>query len=162
MLLPLAIRKTWAVLFSVGLSVAVLQPIRRHLPIDGAGAVADSFPLSHFSMFSRARPALEPGTYVIALEGDGTRHFVRYTHWATGGWNQGRAQVHRYKKGKAGGPEALCALVAASLGERTSGWQAAATEVRMVWGEYDPERWFTEDDKLPVNERTLAACPVPR
>ncbi len=158
-MLPSRIRQAYALLISLGLCVVVAQPVRRHL---GDAQVRDSFPLSTFPMFSKARPALEPATYLIALEGDGTRHFVRYTHWASGGWNQGRAQVHRYKKGRAGGPEALCELVAGSLSEVPSGWPTQAVEVQMVWGEYDVERWFVEDYQLPAAETTLARCEVPR
>ncbi|MCB9763691.1 MAG: hypothetical protein H6739_28235 [Alphaproteobacteria bacterium] len=162
MLLPLSLRKAYAIVLSAVLCLAVLSPIRRHLPYDGARAIQDSFPLSTFGMFSRARPDLEPATYVIALEADGTRHFVRYTHWATGGWNQGRAQVHRYKNGKGGGRPALCQRVAESLGKRERGWESQAVEVRMVWGQYDPERWFVENHKEPVQESILASCEVPR
>jgi hypothetical protein len=153
------LKKAYAAVTSVALCLAVASPVRRHL---GDTSARDSFPLSTYPMFSKARPELEPATYVIALEEDGTRHFVRYTHWASGGWNQGRAQVHRYKKGKAGGPQALCERVARSLSEVEGGWPTQAVEVRMVWGEYDVERWFVEDHQLPSDEKTLHACPVPR
>jgi len=153
-------RKLYAAVTAVGLCLIVLSPIRKHLPIESA--VKDSFPLSTFAMFSSQRPKHEPATYVIALEEDGTRHFVSYRHWATGGWNQGRAQVHRYKKGKGGGPDALCARVAASLAKVTRGWPTRAAEVQMVWGKYDVERWFVEDHHLPVKEKTIASCEVPR
>ena len=161
-MLPVALRKLYAVVVSVGLCLAVLHPIRRHLPIEGAKQVRDSFPLSHFSMFSKARPDTEPGTYMLALEADGTRHFVHHSHWSTGGWNTGRAQLHRHKRGKAGGPEALCERVATSLGEVQEGWPTRVVEVQMAWGRYDPERWFREGHKEPTVEKTLTSCTVPR
>ena len=150
--------RAYAWLVSIGLSLVVLWPIQRHLP-DGRW-VKDSFPISTYTMFSKQRPELEPATYMVALETDGTRHFVRYTHWASGGWNQGRAQIHRYKKGKAGGPDALCAIVSESIARSKANWARATVEVRMVRGEYDPERWFRDDHQLPVTEKLIASCPV--
>lgn len=122
----------------------------------------DSFPLSWYPMFAKARPAFERPTYVIGRSDAGAREKIDVKWWTTGGFNQGRNMLTAtVKKGPAAMGE-LCAKVAKKVADKKGKRWAAVEEVAIVSGQYDRAVFFGEGDRTPMSEKTLHACRVPR
>ncbi len=156
-MIPGRVRMLYAMFVFAAMTIAVASPfyelnkpkgVKRH----------DGFPLSHYPMFSRPRGKTESATYVLAVEADGTRHNVPYTYWTTGGWNQGRGQIHAYRNGRNGGLPALCERLVTAMQQARTGWESRVVELQIVKGTYSRERYFRDGDPLPLKEKLLLSC----
>ncbi len=135
---------------------AVLAPGLQHFGEDPR----DSFPLSTYPMFSRARPDVERALYVRALGPEPPRR-VPYGVWSTGGWTTGWRQLQRTVRA---GPEVarpFCDRMAARFAADHTGWGAEVHTLAIVHGRFELERYFAQGDKTPLDERVLLTCAVP-
>lgn len=134
---------------------ALLRPIaehRREFPMD-------SFPLSHYPMFSLKRSKRARVTYLVGIDARGKQRRLPYLCAGVGGLNQVRRQINRAVR--EGWAERLCETVAASPMLRREGAFADVVEVRIVAGEYRLADYF-KGNKAPLSERVYAACLVRR
>jgi hypothetical protein len=148
--------KTWARLLTLGLLLTILGPIYEPL----RGARGDSFPLSWYPMFSRARPALEPVTYMLGLTASGERHVVHSKHHVQGAMNRARRQLVRLAKTKKTSRE-ICEHVAERFSRRRRGTMSQVVQIWLVKGKFDLHGYFSGGNKAPVSERIRWACQVP-
>ena len=143
-------RRGGAYVVGVGLPLAVLSPI-----FSGAG---DSFPLSTYPMFSRARG--QPTLYaVVAQMSDG--HQQRLSPELVGSKEVLQAKV-LIQRSVDGGPETmaeLCRDTAARVASAAA--FGAARSVAIVRRQYDPIGYFTTGP-APIAEETLLECRVIR
>ena len=148
-------KKTVAAAILVGLVISVLLPVNEQF----RGSHGDEFPFSWYPMFSRPRPKLEPVHYVLGLSKDGTRHIIHSRYYVRGGMNQARRQLDRLAK-KRKTARATCEKAAANVARRRS--FDDLTELRVVRGYYDMEKYFSHRIKLPEREDVIWSCRVKR
>lgn len=138
-------------LVSVLAVAAVLSPLGRD-PARG-----DSFPLSTYPMFARARTSpVMTLEYLVGIDAAGSRHYIPPRLVANQEVLQARARI-RQAVGSGGAAE-LCAEVASRLGG--DGDLDAVTELRVVRGTHDAVG-FLVDESLG-QEQIVARCEVPR
>ncbi len=145
--------------FAAGLSVALLCAVLLPLKENWSAKPQDSFPLSHFPMFTDRRGETYEVTYLVGLDASGNQRKIRHTYAGTGGFNQVRRQIR--KTVRKGGAADLCQSVAARVARVKRGELAEVNQVRVVTGEYRLNAFFA-GDKTPVAEETHAVCNVER
>jgi len=134
---------------------ALLRPLAEHR----RAVPKDSFPLSHYPMFSVKRRMRARFTYLVGIDRRGERRLLPYRCAGGGGLNQVRRQINRAVR--EGWVADLCAAVAASPLLRREGALADIVEVRVVTGEYRLADYFA-GSKEPLAEVVHAAWPVRR
>lgn len=123
-----------------GLTVAALAPI---------GFAHDSFPLSTFPMFSRARPLLVTIDRVMEVDAQGERP-VPPSVVASGEVLQAKVAIARATS-RPGGAKALCSAVASRLVGRSEG-----TELLVVRDELPVPDYLEHNE--PKKRTVLARC----
>lgn len=146
-------------LLAGALLIAIASPARR-LGRDGE-EVRDSFPFSHFPMFSAPRKSHYWVTHLLGIEADGTTRPLHYSYLGTGGLNAVRRQVRRRVR-EGDGPllaEHAAALVASRnrLADRT------VRRVHVVRGRYlvDPFMRGTERAEFTTKLQVSGSADVP-
>ncbi len=117
----------------------------------------DSFPLSHYPMFSHDRQGKADMTYLIGVAADGKRQYLPYTLVGTGGMNQVRKTIAKRAKKD---PAALCQKVAKALA-RESALASTIQTVKVVRSEFGFDRFFA-GDQTPTRSTVLCSCAVKR
>lgn len=133
---------------------ALLRPIRENW----RASPKDSFPLSHYPMFSFKRAERARVSYLVGVDARGGRRPLPYLCAGEGGLNQVRRQINRAVR--EGWADGLCEAVAASPTLRLAAF-ADVVEVRIVTGEYRLTDYFG-GNTAPLAERVHAARPVRR
>lgn len=119
-------------LLTAALLTAVALPIRRlGRPEE---EVRDSFPFSHYPMFSAKRRDHYWITHLVGVEADGTTRPLHHSYLGTGGLNAVRRQVRRRVRAGAG-PE-IAEHAAALLARRDREADRAVVRVHVVRGRY--------------------------
>lgn len=137
-------------------AAALLRPLLEHRRAEPK----DSFPLSHYPMFSLKRSKRAKVTYLVGLDAGGGRHLLPYHCAGLGGLNQVRRQINRAVR--EGWVEAVCETVAASPMLRQEGPLSRVIEVRIVTGVYGLADYYSGQNTTPRTEKILAARPVVR
>lgn len=142
--------RAWAYLVSLALIGAVLWPLQQNEP-------KDSFPLSIYPMFSKARPTEASIDHVVAVATDGRQQAVPPHLVASGEVLQAKVAIsHTLERGRRGAEE-LCRKVAAALVDQPDWSWAERVEVRsdryLVLGYFSGAR-------KPVWSRVHARCPL--
>jgi hypothetical protein len=119
----------------------------------------DSFPLSHYPMFSAKRRKKVKVFYALGLDKSGGRYQLPYTFAGTGGLNQVRKQIRiAVQRGNA---EDLCRTVTKKVSRDKSGKFDRIETVKVVTGTYRLSDYFS-GDKEPFSEEVHAAMTVER
>jgi hypothetical protein len=142
-----------------GLSLLVIAALLRPLLEHRRPEPRDSFPLSHYPMFSAKRPKRARLTYLVGIDSAGQRTCLPYRCAGVGGLNQVRRQINRAVR--EGRVDDLCEAVAASSTLHQPGSLAGIVEARVVSGEYRVDDYFA-GNRTPMKETVLAARPVRR
>lgn len=142
-------RTVTAAVVLTGLLV-VLSPVRHNWTT----SPWDSFPLSHYPMFSARRRATARVVHPVGVRGDGTRTPLSYHYCGTGGFNQVRRQLRRaVTDGRA---TQVASDVASTLGRRPRRGDTDVTSVEIITGTYRYRAWFDgsrEPEKVVVHGR---------
>jgi hypothetical protein len=138
---------------ALGLTGLVLAPLRRLWQ----EAPRDSFPFSHYPMFSRARGSELEVVHLVGIGPDGSRRPLPHTLAGPGGMNQQRKQIARtVRRGKAPG---LASRVARRVARRPG--LDDLTAVEAVTSTVGLANWFAGD--MTVREQIVhARAEVPR
>jgi hypothetical protein len=147
--------KRMAALASVAMIGAVLWPIQENWRKDPR----DSFPLSHYPMFSAKRKPIETFNYLVGHDEQGKRYLVQHSFASEGGLNSVRRQINRMVKKKRA--DDVAKKVAKRLAERESGKWSKIVDVSVVTGRYHVDDYF-HGRKEPVSEKIRASCAVER
>lgn len=153
-ILPVTDRRLAAIL-SLGICSAVLAPLlqyRRNPPVD-------SFPLSHYPMFTKKRGRRARVTHLVGIDARGEHTPLPYTLAGRGGLNQVRKHLTRAVQ--AGRADRLCRSVAASVARSHDPAFADVVTVQLVTGTYRLAKYFAGETG-PVAVRVHAAHPVLR
>lgn len=134
----------WGALVSVAMLAAVASPLWHG---------RDSFPLSTFPMFSRARPAEVDIDHVVGIDAAGERRVLPPSLVMRGEVLQTKVAISRAIADKKA--RALCRAVA----ERARGGTLVRIEVRT--DRYTVARYFS-GGREPARSRVHARCEVPR
>ncbi len=119
----------------------------------------DSFPLSHYPMFSAKRRKKVQVFYAVGLDKSGGRYQLPYTYAGTGGLNQVRKQIRiAVQRGNA---EDLCRRVTARVAREKSGKFDKVETVKVVTGTYRLSDYFS-GNKEPFSEEVHATMAVER
>lgn len=137
-------------------AAALLLPLREHR----RAVPKDSFPLSHYPMFSLKRSNRAKVTYLVGLDAGSGRRLLPYGCVGLGGLNQVRRQINRAVR--EGWVEALCETAAASPLLGCQGPLSDVVEVRVVTGDYRLTDYFSGKNRGPRSENILATRPVVR
>lgn len=121
-------------LLAGALLTAVALPARNLGRGERGEEVRDSFPFSHYPMFSAKRKAHYWVTHLMGVEADGTVRPLHYSYLGTGGLNAVRRQVRR-RVGAGDGPE-LAERAAARIARRDRTGDREVLRVHMVRGRY--------------------------
>ena len=148
--------RRFAILFSVALLGLVLAPVQRHLLAEPQ----DSFPLSHYPMFSTPRPPTYWVTHFVVLDADKQRHDVSYDQVGDGGLNVVRRQLLRITKGTPDEHRNLCAKIAARLAEEGDADTQDWVELMFLWSRYRLHD-YARGKRTPERELELARCTLP-
>ncbi|MGJ7440659.1 hypothetical protein [Aquipuribacter sp. MA13-6] len=119
--------------------LVVLAPVRHNW----GRSPRDSFPLSHYPMFSARRRATARVVHPVGIRSDGTRSRLSYHYCGTGGFNQVRRQLRRaVKDGRAAQvvTDVALSVAAAARAEDTD-----VVAVEVVTGTYRYRSWFSGD-----------------
>lgn len=136
------------------IAAALLRPLAEHR----RATPRDSFPLSHYPMFSLKRSQRARVTYLVGIDDAGGRHLLPYRCAGAGGLNQVRRQINRaVREGRA---NALCDAVAASAPLQTPDAAARIVEVQIVTGAYRLDDYFSGTRRTPEMETVLASRPT--
>jgi len=142
-----------AVVVSAGVLAGVLLPL-------SWPASRDSFPLSNYPMFAHERrsPVLN-AVYAVAIDPDGSRHWVPPIALGTREVLQARALLEGTAMRGRSAVRALCESIAARLPAMDDPGLAGAALVRVVRGSHDAIAYFERGEL--GQERTLSSCRVP-
>lgn len=149
-----AAAKTLARVTSAAVAAAVLSPVLANWRTKPR----DSFPLSHYPMFSARRGATGTVTYLLGIDADGTRRSLPHTLVGPGGLNQVRRQLGRCRLPKQA--LAICDAVAGRIVLQDRSRFATLLEVRLVTGEYAFDDFFA-GRREPMAENVHAAVAIP-
>jgi hypothetical protein len=147
--------KRIAAAFSAFVIGAVLWPVTQNWRKEPK----DSFPLSHYPMFSLKRADATTVRYLVGVGARGERQLLPHTYAGTGGLNQVRRQINKVVRG--GKADSLCRTVVAKVAQEDEKRFAGVVTVQIVTGRYRLTDYFTAKRK-PVRERVNASCPVER
>lgn len=153
--------KTSALVLTLGLAALFAAPGVRHL-LPERFAASDSFPVSTFAMFSKARPPEHRMTWVRGLDAHGkSLGPVPSGAFNSSGMNQTMAFVREARTRDRERRAQICGEIAAEIVRRRSVRQVARIEI--VDAYYLAEKVFgPERDDRPERERVLVACAVER
>lgn len=145
-------------LLAGALLTAIALPAR-HLGAERE--VRDSFPFSHYPMFSARRSAHYRVAHLLGVDAAGTSRPLHYSYLGTGGLNAVRRQVRR--RVRAGDGQVLATQAAERLAARNRAEDRAITEVRVVRGRYRLEAYLRGADREQITARIelCGAAPVP-
>jgi len=149
--------KAWAILVTVGLTVAILLPIHE----DFRGPRGDSFPFSWYPMFSRPRPNPDWAHYVVGRTSTGERVIIPSHFYVKGSMNQARRQLDHLVKKNSTAHE-TCERAAKRVASSNRPDLQDVVSLRVVRGYFYMEEYFGKGNKQPVRESTYARCPVTR
>ncbi|MBC8151304.1 MAG: hypothetical protein H7Z72_00165 [Bacteroidetes bacterium] len=133
---------------------AVLWPIRENWQ----RRPTDSFPLSHYPMFSENRRGKATVTYLVGVDRRGKQHFLSYRHAGTGGFNQVRKLI---RKRSVKDPRGLCQQVAKAVARRQREPDARVDTIKIVRGRFAFKPFFA-GNQAPVRAEELCTCLVDR
>ncbi len=119
----------------------------------------DSFPLSHFPMFSAKRAKTFTGNALMGVDADGNRVLLSYRLAGHGGFNQVRRQLASKLKEKQG--DEVCQQVAANVAQSRKRSLRQIEAVQIVSAKHQVDRFFARRDSQ-LSEKVYATCPVPR
>ena len=140
---------------AVGLSLLLITlaiwPVRQNW----TAKPKDSFPLSHYPMFSKDRGGKAEMTYLLGVDGMGKRRYLPYALAGTGGMNQVRKLILKRAKKD---PVSLCQSVAKAVA-RSKDLAGSVRMVKIVESEFVFDRFFA-GDQTPENTRILCSCAV--
>lgn len=151
---PFPIRtRTGGACFAAAISTAVLAPminLWREKP-------RDSFPLSHYPMFSARRGTHVEVAYLRGVLADGGHVMLDSKLIARGGMNQERKQIARAARRDRG--QRLAEKAARTLARRDSHLDVVATEI--VVGQFLLANYFEPGPMLPEQVRLVGHQEVP-
>lgn len=151
--MPQGGERIFAYVFSIGLVLAVLWPLQRQPP-------KDSFPLSTFPMFSKARPRFADISHVVGVDGEGERRPIPPALVANGEVLQAKVTIERtIRRGRRGAMK-LCSEVAGRVAEAGDEF-ADVGKIEVRGDRYLVVGYFTSAKK-PVSSRIHARCNVRR
>lgn len=131
-----------------GMSILMVGAVLRPISENWRRKPKDSFPCSHYPMFSKKRGECERVTYVVGVDARGARRPLPYGCIGTGGLNQVRRQVRKIaRRGKVAegdkAVEELCEAVAARLARWQDGRYDDVVAIQLVTGKYRLDDFFT-------------------
>ena len=147
--------KPLALIFCFGMIGAVLWPIQQNW----RRPPTDNFPLSYYPMFSDRRKPVETFYYVVGLDSEGKRYFIKNTIIGDGGENSVRRQVRKIIN--AGRAPELAQTVAARLAKKNGRRWGSIVSVAVCKGKYSVDDWF-HGRKHPVSEQVVGSAEVSR
>ena len=145
-------------LLAGALLTAVALPAR-HFAAEGE--VRDSFPFSHYPMFSARRSTHYRVAHLLGIDADGTSRPLHYSYLGTGGLNAVRRQVRR--RVRDGDGQVLAEHAAALLAARDRAEDRGILEVRMVRGRFHLDSYLRGSDREDFTQKIelVGAAPVP-
>lgn len=145
-------------LLTGALLTAVALPARN---LGRGEEVRDSFPFSHYPMFSSKRASHYWVTHLLGIEADGTSRPLHYSYLGTGGLNAVRRQVRR--RVKEGDGPVLAERAAALLARRDRPADRGIVRVHVVRGRYlvDPFMRGREREEFTTKLRVSGSADVP-
>jgi hypothetical protein len=147
--------KAPAAVFSILVVCLVLSPIVQNW----RAIPRDSFPLSYYPMFSKARSDQVRVTYLVGIDKQGRRYRISYRCAGTGGLNQVRKQI--LKRVADGDADQICRALAARVARKQSGPLAQVETVAIVTGQYRLSDYIG-GQLTPTSLIIEASCPVRR
>lgn len=130
------------------LLTAVALPARR---LGRAPEVRDSFPFSHYPMFSGKRASHYWVTHLLGERADGSMAPLHYSYLGTGGLNAVRRQVRR--RVRAGDGQLLAERAAALVGFRGRVADRSVVRVHIVRGRYLVDPFMTSRNRDEFTSR---------
>lgn len=124
------------------------------LPVRGLGrpaGVRDSFPFSHYPMFSAKRPSHAWVTHLLGVQEDGSVSPLHYSYLGTGGLNAVRRQVRR--RVLDGDGQLLAESAAVLVASRDRAADRGVVRVHIVRGRYLVEPFMTSSDREVFTSR---------
>lgn len=145
-------------LLTGALLTAVALPGRN---LGGGTDVRDSFPFSHYPMFSARRKSHYWVTHLLGIEADGTSRPLHYSYLGTGGLNAVRRQVRR--RVRDGDEPVLAEHAAALLARRDRPADRGVVRVHVVRGRYlvDPFMRGRAREEFTTKLRVSGSADVP-
>lgn len=145
-------------LLAGALLTAVALPVR-HLGAERE--VRDTFPFSHYPMFSARRSAHYKVAHLLGIDADGTSRPLHYSYLGTGGLNAVRRQVRRRVRDDDG--QHLAEHAAALVAARDRAEDRGILEVRMVLGRYHLDSYLRGADREDFTDyvELVGDAPVP-
>lgn len=153
-------REKW---FAGGLSLALIGAVLAPIVENWRRKPRDSFPLSHYPMFSKRRGQCERVTYLVGIDARGNRRPLPYHCAGPGGLNQVRRQIRKIARHGAAA-DALCAATAARRAARRDSEYADLVAIHLVTGKYRLRDFFAgrEEPEWERVHATWEAGPVAR
>lgn len=130
------------------LLTAVALPARR---LGRTEEVRDSFPFSHYPMFSAKRASFYWVTHLLGERADGSMGPLHYSYLGTGGPNAVRRQVRR--RVRAGDGQLLAERAAALVGSRDRVADRTVVRVHIVRGRYLVDPFMTSRNRDEYTSR---------
>jgi hypothetical protein len=119
----------------------------------------DSFPFSHYPMFSQRRGETYVVHYLMGVDADGNRQRISHRLAGSGGFNQTRRQINRMIREEKAGDLAKTIAAKIARGKRTD-YDNIVT-VQVVTGTFRFAAYFA-GDMTPEKERVRASAQVKR
>lgn len=145
-------------LLTAALLGAVTRPVRN---LGRREEVRDSFPFSHYPMFSAKRKSHYWVTHLLGIEADGTSRPLHYSYLGTGGLNAVRRQVRR-RVGDGDG-QLIAERAAELLARRDRPADRGVVRVHVVRGRYlvDPFMRGRPREEFTTKLRVSGTADVP-
>ena len=123
--------------------------------------VRDSFPFSHYPMFSSQRKSYYWVTHLLGIEADGTSRPLHYSYLGTGGLNAVRRQVRR--RVRDGDGPVLAEHAAALIARRDRPADRGVVRVHVVRGRYlvDPFMRGRDREEFTTKLRVSGSADIP-
>lgn len=145
-------------LLTAALLTAIALPARK---LGRREEVRDSFPFSHYPMFSAQRKSYYWVTHLLGIEADGTSRPLHYSYLGTGGLNAVRRQVRR--RVRDGDGPMLAERAAELVARRDRPADRGVVRVHVVRGRYlvDPFMRGRSREDFTTRLRVSGSAEVP-
>ncbi|MCL4797263.1 MAG: hypothetical protein KJZ84_22040 [Bryobacteraceae bacterium] len=118
----------------------------------------DSFPLSHYPMFSAKRAETYSAQTIYGIDSSGKKTVLPYRFAGTGGFNSVRRQLRVHVREKRA--DGLCSDVAARVSRSRRREHAGIREIRIATQTHNVGAFFA-GERTPLSEKVHAVCEAP-
>ncbi len=149
--------KLMAVLISLVTIAAVLSVMGRY----SETRPRDSFPLSHYPMFSTKRPDVATVHHAVGIDMEGQYHPIPTRFVGSGGMNTIRKQIRKIVRSGRQRSQQLCLRIAKNIAQDSSKALGHVVRLQIITGRYSIKDYYRGQTQ-PLVRQVHSTCDIPK